>query len=329
MKIGSLVYATTQGLGILAKAFYDNHVLTDVMIVRHGSRPTHPEWFPHSTQITDLRRQVDDMKSFCRQMDVMLFFETPFVWELIPFCRERGIKTVIIPMYECMPRQLPYQPDFFINPSLLDQQYFPDRSMFIPVPVRAEWRQRATATTFVHNAGHGGLKGRNGTSELIEAWHYIKSPAKLILRAQTTDYEIRSVTSLAGHELDYRHGTWGPEEIYREGDVFIFPEKFNGLSLPLQEAFASGMLVMCGNRFPMNCWLPRDPLITVKEYRRNCVSPRCLEFDEAVFDPQTIAATIDAWYGRDISLYSQAGALWAEDNSWVNLKPRYMEFLSR
>src|SRR5688572_25894368 len=98
MRVGSLVYATEQGLGILAKSFYDNGVVSDAMVVRHGRHVTHDEWYPDSwDQITNIRdyNQQNAAKRFCQAMDVMLFFETPFIWELIPYCREYKVKTAI------------------------------------------------------------------------------------------------------------------------------------------------------------------------------------------------------------------------------------------
>ncbi len=263
----------------------------------------------------------------------MLFFETPFIWELLPYCRSRGVRTFIMPMYECMPATLPYQPDRFLCPSLLDMAYFPDRSEFLPVPVEVPWRLRGKAEIFVHNSGHGGLRNRNGTYELIEALRFIKSPIRLILRLQPGSILAGNgaahLTCMADNRVDWREGNFLYETLYQEGDVFVFPEKFNGLALPLQEACASGMLVMATDRFPMNTWLPNDPLIPSHSHQTARVSPRCVEFKEAAIHPKDIAATIDAWYGRDISELSQLGALYAVHNSWQALKQKYLEALSR
>jgi hypothetical protein len=363
LKIGSLVFATEQGLGVLARQFYDAGILTSVMIVRHGRRETHLDWYPASTGVIgDLRSGVslDRMREYCRQQDVMLFFETPFEWSLITYCREHGVKVVLMPMYECMPEVLPQFPDVFFCPSLLDFQYYQDHTSrqpdsiepfrryyadkggaayFTPIPVpggleKIDWKQRKTAEVFVHNAGHGGLRGRNGTRELLDALQYVTVPARVILRSQEELF--RSKQEAAGYlsswrrgaaEVSVRVGTVPYAELYADGDVFVFPEKFNGLSLPLQEARAAGMLIMCGNRFPMNTWLPKEPLIPVAGYRKARVAGRCLEFEEALFEPRQIAQTINEWYGKDISEYSLSGKQWAEENSWEVLGPKYRTLL--
>lgn len=335
MKVGSIVFATDQGLGILAKSFYDAGVVTDVLVVRHGTHETHDDWYPKAKQITSLATQTDVMRNFCLSMDTMLFFETPFYWPLLDLCRNNGVKTVLMPMFECMHEELPAQPDVFLNPSHLDQQYYP-QGIYIPVPVSYPWRLRERAEVFIHNAGHGGLKGRNGTAEFVEAARLVKSPAKLILRMQESKRKywaanrLRKANELikdAPKNLTVVQKTLPYYEMFATGDVFVFPEKFNGLSLPLQEARAAGMLVMCGARFPMNQWLPPEPLIPVSGYRRTRVGPPCNEFDEAIIRPEDIAAKIDEWYGRDISQYSERGRGWAELMSWEALKPKYLEVL--
>lgn len=327
LKCGSLVYTTDSGLGLLAKSFYDHGLLTDVMVVRHGRHHMHDEWYPKADQITDLRSHIQqqDAKDFCASMDVMLFFETPFLWELLPYCKDKGVKTVLMPMYECMPERLPDTPDLFINPSLLDQQYYP-QGVFVPVPVEMPWKLRTKAEVFVHNAGHGGLKGRNGTTEITEAWKHVNSSAVIKIYSQSTGHDSMQRNSEGGR-LEIIYGTRPYGSLFNDGDVFLFPEKFNGLSLPLQEARASGMLVMCGDRLPMNSWLPREYLIPPSHYTQNRIGPPYNVFDEAHFSPEMIAHCVDTVYGTDITDYSLSGKLWAETMSWKRLGPVYREIL--
>jgi hypothetical protein len=316
LRVGSLVFDTSQGLGVLGKAFFDHGVLSDVLVVEHGRRESNRDWYPGAPRLASLRNPVAAYE-FARDLDVMLFLETAFVWPLIPFCREHGVKTVLLVNHECMPRQLPYQPDFFLCPSPLDQRYFPERSVYLPVPVEVPWKLRTRAEVFVHNAGHGGLRGRNGTAELLAALPHVKSPARFVVRSQDRRW------AASDPRLEVRFGTAPYESLWEEGDCLVWPHKFDGLSLPLNEARAAGMLVMSTDRFPDNEWLPREPLIPVAGYARACVSPRCLEFDEARIDPRAIAAKIDDFYGRDITEYSLAGRRWAEENSWGVLGPKY------
>jgi glycosyltransferase involved in cell wall biosynthesis len=116
--------------------------------------------------------------------------------------------------------------------------------------------------------------------------------------------------------------------LFAKGDVYIAPEKYNGLSLPLQEAFASGMAVMTTNRFPMNTWLPPEIMIPVSRYEQGVRTQRGhLAFEEAIVDPYAIAETVDAWYGKDISALSTRGLRWSQENSWDVLRPHYIRAL--
>ncbi len=360
MRVGTLCYATCQGLGYLAKNFVDNGVVTDPFVVLHRHHPNQLDWYPDAPQALINKLSMPEVKAqlkdFISKMDVMLFFETPFDWSLIPLCREMGVKTVVEVMHECMPESIPFQPDLWLCPSMLDFECFSGvdrdflkhalkfnpydpptgatRCAYLPVPVDwVKWRQRTKAEVFVHNAGHGGLKGRNGTKELLEAIPLVKSPAKFIIRTQES---LRGLNpALTDSRVHFVGRTVPWNELYEEGDVFCFPEHFNGLSLPLQEARAAGMLVMATDRFPNNDWLPffpqdgpsSSPLIPVSGTRKNRIGPPYREFDEALIDPKDIAERIDAWYGQDIADYSLSGKQWAEENGWTILKPKYLKVL--
>lgn len=347
MKIGSLVYATDQGLGYLARSFYDHGIVTDVVVVGHRHHVNHYDWYPKSPviNILDVTRSngAETIRRFIDGMDAMLFFETPFDWSLMDYCREQGVKTFLMPMHECTP--ISYKaPDVFLCPSSLDfatfsrgcvecegdKPYTCRKHYWTPVPVATEWKQRSRVEVFVHNAGHGGLKGRNGTAELLEALRLVKSPATLILRSQD---RLPLKVGSDGHaqvgnvKVIASCGTLEHKWLYDAGDCFIFPEKFNGLSLPLQEARAAGMLVMCCDRAPMNDWLPTEYLIPVRDTRQNQIGPAYLPFEETIVSPHDIAATIDRWYGQAIVDYSVKGRMWAETMSWKALGPVYQRIV--
>ena len=311
--IGAIVVATDQGLGYLAKDFYDNGVIDKVLIHKHSSRKTHHEWYGEDGRMYSR----DNVDWFFKGLDTVLYFEEAFEWKLIPMARNRGIKNVFMPMYECTRQPFPYEPDVILCPSELDMEYFKDKDpILVTVPVDTQHAERTKAKVFVHNAGNGGLGGRNGTRELLEAMKYVKSPLELIIRAQEGRYKT------SDKRITLESGTIPKEDLYKKGDVFIFPEKFNGLSLPLQEAYASGMLVMATDRFPINTWLPKQPLISVKGYKKETIA---VEFDSAIIDPKDIAKIMDKWYNKDISEYSEMGRRWGLKNNWKALKNDYLK----
>lgn len=337
MRIASISYATSQGLAHLMRDFYRNGIVTDPIVIKHraGGSPNlkawYPEWTPYATSVRELPRIVGGMSHY---LDAILFFETPFAWDLIPQCRENGIKTILSPMHEWCPTTWPAKPDALICPSLLDQDYFKDEfdiCPFIPIPVETKyWKQRTRANRFLHNAGNIGHGEHKGTRELLKAIPLVKNPNfRITIRAQNMSALQRMMVDVPEAKTDPRLSIQPGEipygNLWDGYDVLVQPEKWNGLSLPLQEAYAAGMAVMTSDRYPHNTWLPKAPLIPVSEYRKNRVASGYREVDEAIVKPEDIAAKIDEWIGRDISWQSGRALAWAEDNSWESLKPQYIE----
>ena len=57
MRVGSVVYATEQGLGRLGKSFYDAGVIDEVLIVNHPSRKIQrPDWYSADAHTVSRRK---------------------------------------------------------------------------------------------------------------------------------------------------------------------------------------------------------------------------------------------------------------------------------
>lgn len=333
-----IAYAVRQGLGYLAKSFYDHGVVDDVIVVKHSAprRVTQLDWYPTGTpMLTKTPFRGKAVEEFLQRVDVVMFFETPFDWSFPSRCREAGVKTVLIPMHEWFPRGLqethPF--DLILAPSLLDRDYLRD-SVFIPIPVETKyWRQRDKAIKFLHNAGNIGCREHKGTRQLLEAIHLIKSEAKVTVRSQDPAL-LKLIVDETYHgnlpdKLTLEPGEIPYDSLWDGYDVLVAPEKYNGLSLPLAEARAAGMLVMTTNRYPMNTWLPSGPLIPVSRTENARIGKGYLGFVESIVTPEDIAKTIDDWYGKSIFYYSDYSKKWAQLMSWDSLKPAYLEELER
>ena len=316
LKIGTIAYAAHTGLGILAKQFYDNNVITDVVIVSHTSQGVKPGFYPENTYIIDCRfDQPTQVKinpdhdpfiqnhgkyilNYLENLDILFLFETSFfsnIWYILKYMKNRP-KIVMMPMYESTCYQwndtLQIYPDLLICPSALDYNFYKHLGWFnkdgrdikscqINVPVSVDWKERSVAKTFVHNAGNGSYADRNGT-------------------------------------IDY-------SKLWSEGDVFVYPERFNALSLPLNEARAAGMYIIAGDRFPINKWIPKEGLIPVRDY--NNINAGVHNIASANYNISCIAKKIDETYNKDISNYSRDGYKWSIGNSWNTLKPQYTDVL--
>ena len=271
MNVGSIVYATESGLGILAKEFYDAGIINSVLVEVENNKglETNLSMFPGAPTIgpggsaSAYGWSPDDdeiIGNFLDSIDIFLAFEIPFYAKIIDELKKRGKPFVLMPMYECTPPHL--MADLYLAVSDLDEKYIkrfhpnsPVERINIPAHSQLTYRERSTAKVFVHNDGNGSSFDRNGTEDLLSAMQYVQSPIKLLIRSQKRKHSCNDPrVEIVNKSLPFG-------ELWKEGDVFIFPERFNGLSLPIQEAFASGMAVMCGNRFPLNQWLSKDILV--------------------------------------------------------------------
>lgn len=124
-KVGSIVLATDQGLGYLARGFYDNGIIDKVFIKQHSSRINHPEWYKDDV--------VSSIDALIEQCDTLLFFEEVFDWKIIVRARERGIKTILMVDYECSRYPLPYFPDEVWCPSALDLDVY--KKLYPDIPI--------------------------------------------------------------------------------------------------------------------------------------------------------------------------------------------------
>ena len=330
MKIGTINWATYSGLGILTKEFWDNGIINDILIPIHPNLPDHSSiFYPGKTTISppNSNYDINILENYIKELDILFLFETHFYPETIPLAKKYKIPVVVMPMYEWSP--FPMDADMFIVPSQIDYDYYkkmyPDhRIIFLPVPSNSniKWKLKEKALTFMHNGGNGSFHDRNGTLALIQALPHIKSPIKLKLKAQKLNLPQINDPRV---EVINKHIPF--DELWEDVDVFLFVERFNGLSLPLQEAHASGCLIISGDRYPINTWLPNKPLVKPCGVETYNFQPG-INFLAEKYDPKAIAKKIDEFYNTDITEYSLAGKAWSESNSWKYLKPRYLDLLT-
>lgn len=332
-RIGALIHASHMGLGILGRALYDQGIINHVLIQPIKRHEVHRDWYAGAPMAA-----ANEFETFVDDIDALLIVETVSDWDVVEMAKQSGIPVTMMPMYEWSPMPAPVEPDRYLCPSLLDLDYYRAKgpARFLPVPVEVPWRQRQRARVFVHNAGNAESAERNGTAEFLQAITKVKSDARFLIRMQNSNKnrkrQARLQSSLgtvleqaiADPRVEICNSTIPFEHLWKEGDVFVFPEKYNGLSLPLQEAYASGMLVMGGNRFPANSWLPKEPLIPVQGYETRTMK---VDLESAVYTPETIAGHVDHWFDQDITTFSKSGKIWAENHSWSRLREAYRRFI--
>jgi hypothetical protein len=341
-RISAIVRSDCGGLGALSRSFHDYlGFFRTVSLSRHAGE-RHPRWYSNN-RVASGGLTVELLGWLCDGADVLLSFETWYGESAPHIAHSMGIRTALMPMYECCPTRgagLEHT-DLAICPSLVDLQEIENhtpglagaRRVFLPVPFdarRIEFRRRERAEVFLHSMGHGGIAGRNGTRQVIEAWRNVRSGARLLIRHQAPlpialppDDRIRAVER--GRSPNERDDYW---DLWREGDVFLHPHRWDGLSLPIQEALCAGMPVMTTRYWPF-CdvrsagWLPPSSQRMAVPVTATTRQRICREITAYETTPQEIAAAVDAWYGADLRQASEESRAYAERHSWERLLPAY------
>lgn len=348
MRIGSVVYATSQGLGYLAQDFYQEGIFSEVLVMQHTSRQNHYGWYTTAkghprvlTQRPFHRHHKLTVDAFLDSVDVVLFFETPFDWQFLIECRKRKKKTVLMMMYEWFPLNPPALPDLILCPSKLDADYAKQaghKHKYIPVPipraVEAQFDPRKKANRFLYAGGNMGCRhDSRGARLMLEALDFVDTKIEFTYRVQD---------ELAFNAIDHtRHGVqkrWphvrfeiGVDVPYLQQwkgyDVRVAPEKYNGLSLPLQESKAAGMYCLTTDRFPTNDWIGFKHKIPPSRIDRGSVGGTYNEIDICEIDPKTLATIINELHGQDIEEETKASKDWLQNMSWDTLKPEYFKVI--
>ena len=332
MRIAGIFRCDNSGLGILSEAFYKHLPIAKVMIVSNNVYEIHPERFPGAIICKIGTPDLEEIDEFLKDVDLVLTFETPYNWNLFSEAKKRGIKTVLIPNYEWLPPTIPVVPDLFICPSKLDYDEVvnnssfgnKDNAVYLPIPIdreRTPFKLRKKAETFLFNNGHGGYMDRNSSKELFEAISLIKKDIKFKIHSQVYFPDV-----INDSRVEVVYGDVPYEELYSEGDVFLFPHKFDGLSLPIQEALSAGLPIISTDIYPHNTYLPKEwlfkPEIMTKIFIKR-------EMDMAIINPVMLAQKIEEWAGKDIEKESRIANELAEKWSWKNLKPKYLEVFKK
>lgn len=338
-EVGVIGWASTQGIAHIARDLVMQNVAHRVLLVRHPMYANDPARY-----VPGISFSPGNWQEFVEGLDVLVVVEAYLgQGHVVKEAARRGVKVVVIPMYEYSPNPFPEHTDLYLCLSGHDWKHYDGHPrVTMPWPVdthRFPWRQRERASTWVHNMGHAQWQYGKGTPELLEAWDILWRRGhtwRLTIRGQAEDRKVDQLFKQKGwgrpgaRGVDWEVGAAIPQEdLYSRHDAFVFVEKYNGLSLPIQEAFASGMLIMTTYRrndgVLAHPWLPDAPLVPVRGYEKVSIAR---EFERAIIDPTDVADMVERWYGQDITALSQKGRDWAQLNSWDTLRQPWQDLMA-
>lgn len=328
LRIGIIARVDLTGLANLALDYWKNmHEITKVLTILSDNPYQDVARYPEQV-LCERYPTLEKIDEFLKDIDVVIAFETAYNWNIFSMAKERGIKTVLIPMYEWTEKDLPIEPDLYLCPTLMERdiyKFYPAKSVYIQHPIDRKvfpFKQRTKAKTFLFNNGHGGIYGRNGLKVLLKAIPLVKADVKFIINSQMPVPEIKD------KRVRVNLGdTKGREELFEEGDVLLLPRAFGALSLPTWEALSCGMPVLSTDIYPFNKMLPKDWFFKVKETKKGSISSVTREIDMAIIDPQDLAAKIDEWANKDITKDSKKADEIAEQFNWKISKSKILKCL--
>lgn len=325
MKLAMICQAGNTGLGNIAWGFQEHFYFDKTLIVDQKPVAIFPDRFKNHRITTAITQ--GDINWLLEEIDILIFFETPYDWNIVIQAHLKGVKTVFMPMDEWLDKsrdELRYV-DLFLCPSkrtLENLKNWPGEKIPIDSEVPVDLtkftpRVIEKAEVFIHNAGHGGIGNRNSTLELLEAIPMVESDVRFIINSQYPLPLIndRRVTVNIANFANY----W---DMYNEGDVYILLGKYGVAYLGIQEAAASGMPIIFSDTEPFNEYLSRDLLVAPSGYREKALVGGQREKIYS-FDPKTIAEKIDQVAAMKLNEYSMKNLKIAESWSWSVWGPRY------
>ncbi len=323
-RLGMIVRYDNSGLGTLSWEFARHLKPDKVLMVQNGVFQTFPERYDSIPEKRMVMRSFDrrDVEWLFQGIDVLLAIETFYDWYLIKEARKRNVKTVLYTMFEMTPDPIPLHPDLYLCPSTLDYKVMPNPKVYLPVPLATDrllWQKREKAHTFIHSASHGGISGRKGTQLFLDAIPMVKSDVKFKIFSWNEGYKIPRDSRVEFVRTQFKN-YW---QLWREGDVLVYPQDYNGICLPVVEAMACGLGVVTTDIYPFNEYMPKELLFPIIGTKKTRASNGLMEVDAAIIAPADIAKKIDEIANTDISKYSLYGKKYAEEHSWDALLKKY------
>lgn len=334
MKIGTLGYRTKTGLGYQVLSYVKHLPIEKVMVVNlnpHNGLPL-TDWYESAQTVIGYPRP-HDISAFLEGLDAVLLAETPLNYDLYAMARARGIKTAVVANWEFwdyyLKPDLPL-PDLLIMPSMwrLDeaQQFALSRGikciqLHHPVDRDEFPFKLRTTKKFLHIAGNPAIHDRNGTFDYLRAC----PDGKLVTQNERFGTLIRNRYRQSKVYINVED----PNYMYQMGDILVFPRRYGGNCLPLNEALSTGMPVIMPDISPNNHLLPPEWLVPAN--KEGTFSPRTI-VDLYRVDHEALAQRLDWFRACDIEAESRRADAIAETISWQKLGPMYLkaleEFLS-
>lgn len=187
---------------------------------------------------------------------------------------------------------------------------------------------------FVHSAGMGGPSDRKGTDLALSAFRAVRGRAEFLMHTQLP----RECWPHAWHDVlaaDSRirvlEGQLDPVNLYRQGDVYVYPSRLEGIGLTLPEALSCGLAAITTDEPPMSEFVRHGvtgSVVPVQQYRGRCDG---YYWPEAWIDSDALIRCMQSYVDQPSLARLQGGRARAQmvvDRHWPRLAEAIVPWLN-
>lgn len=327
MNVGLIARADSRGIGYQTHEFWKAMQPAKTAVVDLRDRKWPNDWsrFPDADVFTpvDWRFDEDQARGWLAGLDVVFIVETPYDWEFLKLAESMGVRTVIQGNPEFYQEGKP-EPSGWWWPTPWLQHRLPSGPV-VPVPVPDDWPHQAGSPdddllTFVHVAGHRARADRNGTDIMSRVVRSLNFPCRVRIYGQ--DGSLVGFKGRPGVDVElFPDGVEDRRDIYRGAHVVVLPRRYGGLSLPAQEAMASGCAVIMPECSPNDFW----PTVRVPAMAHGAVHTKLGNIRMFTADAPAINRKLREFHDDRHLLDVTMGmsSAWALHNRWEFWRPKY------
>lgn len=326
--LGILSYKNNSGIGNIAHNFEQYLGVEHFFVVKFPDKPLRTDWLNGTEYIGTqplYQTSNEEIRDWFRQskIDKLLIIETPFNWKLFDIAQEFGIEVFALVHWECFdPRKQWHKAKGLISNTKYGVEFIKglgfENIQYIPYPVDVEclkFRQKFRVEKFLYVYGYGGVWDRKNLGAVIEIQKRLHFP--LVIKTQVP------LNVVEGNGIEVRQGDIGLyQDLYIEGDILLYPTKFEGLGLVILEAMACGLPVITTDAPPMNEYIKEQGLLVFVKEQISCRI--YTEFQGNLIDSNDFEDKIKKIWDSDISELSYLMRQRIEKEfSWEAIGARY------
>lgn len=338
MKLGEICRAENIGLGVQTFEFYRHMNPGKVMVVdltKMNGNKLYPERFPtaHYTKLLPRRHEI---QNFVQGLTHIFTCETPYDYFLFEYASRRGIKTILqfnYEFFEWFQQPKVQRPTVFASPSYwhLEEMQRNYGAVYLPVPVNRDvlpFERKKQFKNFLHLAGIRVDHDRNGTESVLKVFSEMKrTDVKLTVKCQNKAWVEQWRKEYPGIIIEANNCD-NYYDNYKGFDCLVFPRKYGGLCLPMQEALSTGMPVIMTDLSPNDRVLPKEWLVPC---RKEGDFQARTKIDVYGADPTALFVKVNEFADmneQQAGQESDKADKIASELDWKVWKSRYLEFMA-